>query len=90
MPGCPGLVLAIARPDLRVTLVEPMARRVAFLDEAMRDLALDAVEVVRGRAEQWTDPRRFDVVTARALAPLPKLLGLGDAVGRRRRACCSR
>jgi 16S rRNA (guanine527-N7)-methyltransferase len=75
--GLPGLVLAIARPDLRVTLVEPMARRVAFLDEAIAELELEQVDVVRGRAEQWTDPRRFDVVTARALAPLPKLLGWG-------------
>ncbi len=73
--GLPGLVLAVARPDLQVTLVEPMARRVAFLEEAIAALGLDRVDVVRGRAEQWTDPRRFDVVTARALAPLPKLLG---------------
>jgi 16S rRNA (guanine527-N7)-methyltransferase len=73
--GLPGLVLAIARPDLRVTLVEPMARRVAFLDEARARLGLEGVEVVRERAEQWTQQRRFDVVTARALAALPKLLG---------------
>ncbi len=73
--GLPGLVLAIARPDLRVTLVEPMARRVAFLDEARTRLGLDGVEVVRERAEQWTEQQRFDVVTARALAALPKLLG---------------
>jgi 16S rRNA (guanine527-N7)-methyltransferase len=73
--GLPGLVLAIARPDLRVTLVEPMARRVAFLDEAIAELGLAQVAVVRGRAEQWTDPDRFEVVTARALASLPKLLG---------------
>jgi 16S rRNA (guanine527-N7)-methyltransferase len=68
-------VLAISRPDLRVTLVEPMERRVAFLTEAIADLGLEQVEVVRGRAERWIDPRRFDVVTARALAALPKLLG---------------
>lgn len=73
--GLPGLVLAIARPDLRVTLVEPMARRVAFLVEAVGELGLEDVEVVRGRAEDWSDDRRFDVVTARALAALPKLLG---------------
>jgi 16S rRNA (guanine527-N7)-methyltransferase len=73
--GLPGLVLAIARPDLRVSLIEPMARRVAFLYEACADLGLGSVEVVRGRAEEC--PSRFDVVTARALAALPKLLGWG-------------
>jgi 16S rRNA (guanine527-N7)-methyltransferase len=72
--GLPGLVLAIARADLRVTLIEPMARRTSFLEEAARDLGLDNVEVVRGRAEEWQRPERFEVVTARALAPLPKLL----------------
>lgn len=72
--GLPGLVLAIVRPDLRVTLVEPMARRVAFLEEVRDELGL-SVEIVRGRAEECG--REFDVVTARALAPLPKLLGLG-------------
>jgi 16S rRNA (guanine527-N7)-methyltransferase len=73
--GLPGVVVAIARPDLKVTLVEPMARRVAFLEEVCDRLGLVAVDVVRARAEQWSDPRRFDVVTARAVAALPKLLG---------------
>ena len=72
--GLPGLVVAIARPDLRVTLLEPMARRTAFLEEAVRELELGNVEVVRGRAEDWSRANRFDVVTARALAPLPQLL----------------
>jgi 16S rRNA (guanine527-N7)-methyltransferase len=75
--GLPGLVLAIGRPDLRVTLVEPMARRTAFLEEVCRDLGLERVEVRRARAEQWTGSARFDVVTARALAPLPRLLAWG-------------
>lgn len=73
--GLPGLVLAIARPDLEVCLVEPMARRVAFLEEVREELDL-AIEIVRGRAEECTG-RTFDVVTARALAPLPRLLGWG-------------
>jgi 16S rRNA (guanine527-N7)-methyltransferase len=73
--GLPGVVLAIARPDLRCTLVEPMARRVAFLEEVCEELALDSVEVVRGRAEELAGRVTFDVVTARALAPLPRLLG---------------
>ena len=72
--GLPGMVLAIARPDLRVTLVEPMARRVAFLDEVRSRLGLDTVDVARERAEQWPDAPAFDVVTARAVAALPKLL----------------
>jgi 16S rRNA (guanine527-N7)-methyltransferase len=75
--GLPGLVLAIVRPDARVTLIEPMARRTAFLEEAVAALGLDRVEVVRGRAEGWSRPERFDVVTARALAPLPQLLRWG-------------
>jgi 16S rRNA (guanine527-N7)-methyltransferase len=72
--GLPGLVLALARPDLEVTLIEPMARRTAFLEEACAALGVDNARVVRGRAEDWTAPERFDVVTARALAPLPRLL----------------
>ena len=74
--GLPGLVLAIARPDLRVTLVEPLLRRTTFLEEAVSALGLsESVEVVRGRAESLHGERRFDVVTSRALAPLDRLLG---------------
>jgi 16S rRNA (guanine527-N7)-methyltransferase len=72
--GLPGLVLALSRPDLEVTLIEPMARRTAFLSEACEALDAHNVTVVRGRAEDWTGPARFEVVTARALAPLAKLL----------------
>ena len=72
--GLPGLVLAIARPDLRVTLVEPLLRRTTFLEEVVADLGLDHVEVVRGRAESLHGRRRFDVVTSRAVAPLGRLL----------------
>ena len=73
--GLPGLVLAIARPDLRITLVEPLLRRTTFLDEVVTELGLDGVEVVRGRAESLHGARRFDVVTSRAVAPLDRLLG---------------
>ena len=72
--GLPGLVLALARPDLEVTLIEPMARRVDFLTEACAVLGVDRVTVVRGRAEESAGRQRFDVVTSRALAPLPRLL----------------
>lgn len=71
--GLPGLVLAIVRPDTRVTLVEPLLRRVAFLHEAVAQLGLNNVEVLRGKAESIS-ARRFDVVTSRAVAPLPRLL----------------
>jgi 16S rRNA (guanine527-N7)-methyltransferase len=71
--GLPGIVLAVVRPDLRITLVEPLARRVAFLSEAVDELGLaSAVTVVRGRAEEVRlEPA--DVVTARAVAPLDRL-----------------
>ncbi len=72
--GLPGLVLAIARPDLRVTLVEPLLRRTAFLSEVVGELALDSVEVVRARADALHGERRFEVVTSRAVAPLTRLL----------------
>ncbi|MFB9234632.1 16S rRNA (guanine(527)-N(7))-methyltransferase RsmG [Plantactinospora siamensis] len=76
--GLPGLVLAIARPDLRVVLVEPLARRTSFLSEAVVALDLaDSVEVVRARAEEYAAgaARPADVVTARAVAPLDRLAG---------------
>jgi 16S rRNA (guanine527-N7)-methyltransferase len=71
--GLPGLVWAIQRPDLAVTLIEPMLRRVRFLEEAVEDLGLANAEVVRARAEELHPGRRFDVVTARAVAPLERL-----------------
>lgn len=81
--GLPGVVLAIVRPDLAVTLVEPLARRTAFLAEAVAMLGLDAeVTVVRSRAEDLARTGRdaaglapADVVTARAVASLDKLAG---------------
>jgi 16S rRNA (guanine527-N7)-methyltransferase len=73
--GLPGVVLAIGRPDLSVTLVEPLQRRTTFLDEVVEDLGLERVRVLRGRAESLHGRETFDVVTARALAPLGRLLG---------------
>jgi 16S rRNA (guanine527-N7)-methyltransferase len=76
--GLPGIVLAIARPDLQVTLLEPLARRVAFLDECRAVLEPTSLTVLRGRAE---DPATLpavggvEVVTARAVAPLGRLAG---------------
>jgi 16S rRNA (guanine527-N7)-methyltransferase len=76
--GLPGIVLAVARPDLTITLVEPLARRTAFLTEAVTKLSLDAtVTVVRGRAEEIAggEAAAADIVTARAVAPLDRLAG---------------
>jgi 16S rRNA (guanine527-N7)-methyltransferase len=75
--GLPGVALVIARPDLRVTLLEPMARRVDWLIEVVETLGIDA-RVVRGRAEERATRELVglaDVVTARAVAPLAKLAG---------------
>jgi 16S rRNA (guanine527-N7)-methyltransferase len=72
--GLPGLVLAIHRPDLRLTLIEPLLRRTTFLSEVVDELRLDNVEVVRGRADALHGERTFDVVTSRAVAPLTRLL----------------
>ncbi|MFN8189767.1 MAG: 16S rRNA (guanine(527)-N(7))-methyltransferase RsmG [Nocardioidaceae bacterium] len=72
--GLPGLVVAIARPDVSVTLVEPLLRRTTFLEEVAERLGLETVEVVRGRAEVLHGRRTADVVTARAVAPLARLV----------------
>jgi 16S rRNA (guanine527-N7)-methyltransferase len=71
--GLPGLVLALRRPDLALTLVEPLLRRTTFLSEAVEALGLGNVEVVRERAEALHGLRTFDVVTSRAVAPLDRL-----------------
>ncbi|WP_093260844.1 16S rRNA (guanine(527)-N(7))-methyltransferase RsmG [Saccharopolyspora shandongensis] len=73
--GLPGIPLAIARPDLSLTLLEPMARRVTWLQEVITELEL-TVEVVRGRAEEGPVRERLadqDAVTARAVAPMERL-----------------
>lgn len=71
--GLPGIPLAILRPDLRVTLLDSLLRRVNFLELAVAELNLaDRVEVERGRAEEHRG--RYDVVTSRAVAPLPRLI----------------
>lgn len=71
--GLPGIPLAIQRPDLRITLLEPLLRRYNFLSQAVENLGISSrVEVERGRAEDYDG--MFDVVTCRAVAPLAKLL----------------
>ena len=74
--GLPGIPLGLARPDVAITLVEPMARRVDFLSEAVEELGTPW-RVVRGRAEERSviaAVGHVDVVTARAVAPLPRLV----------------
>lgn len=71
--GLPGLVMAIRRPDLELTLVEPLLRRTTFLTEAVEALGLSNVRVVRARAEELHGSELFDVVTSRAVAPLDRL-----------------
>ena len=76
--GLPDIPLAIARPDLDITLIEPQLRRVNYLKEIVGKLGLDNVSVVRGRAEEKTIKRQnrgADYVTSRAVAPLGKLMG---------------
>ena len=71
--GLPGIVIALARPDLKVTLIEPLERRVEFLNEAVAAIAASGVEieVIRGRAQDVK--KSADFVTARAVAPMEKL-----------------
>lgn len=75
--GLPGLVVAIRRPDLNLTLVEPLLRRTTFLELAVSRMGLHNVTVHRGRAEdmhgepKWAEG--FDVVTSRAVAPMERL-----------------
>lgn len=71
--GLPGLVMAIRRPDLMVTLVEPLLRRTSFLEEAVGALGLKNVRVRRGRAEELHGVAEYDVVTSRAVAPMERL-----------------
>jgi 16S rRNA (guanine527-N7)-methyltransferase len=72
--GLPGLVLAIARPDVHFVLIEPMERRVEWLLHESAELGLENVEVIRARAEEAKLARPLDQVTARAVSALSKLI----------------
>ncbi len=74
--GLPGLCLAIARPDLYLTLIEPLERRVVWLEEVVMDLGLSNVEIVRSRAEAAIGKVECSVVTARAVSALNTLAQL--------------
>ena len=72
--GLPGIPLAVLRPDLRVTLIEPLLRRFTFLDQTVEQLGIaDRVQIVRSRAEDHR--QSYDFVIARAVAPLDRLIG---------------
>ena len=73
--GLPGIPMAIAAPETNFVLIEPMDRRASWLQEVAQELGLQNVEVQRARAEE-VEGGQFDVVTARAVAALDKLLGL--------------
>lgn len=73
--GLPGVVLAAMCPELRVVLLEPMERRVLWLEHVRSITGLENLEIVRGRAEDLSGSLRADVVTARAVAPMERLAG---------------
>jgi len=72
--GLPGLVWALLRPDLRVTLVDPQLRRTDFLDHALTELGARSVQVRRARVQELAGEVAADIVAARALAPLDRLI----------------
>ncbi|ALS57298.1 16S rRNA (guanine(527)-N(7))-methyltransferase RsmG [Rathayibacter toxicus] len=74
--GLPGLVLAIARPDVSFVLIEPMERRVLWLREQSESLELENVSIIRGRAQDVELPQPLDQVTARAVSALSTLIPL--------------
>jgi 16S rRNA (guanine527-N7)-methyltransferase len=76
-PGLPGIPLAIASPQLQVTLVESNGKKARFLREAVRTLQLSNARVAESRIEALHLPAAFDAITARALATLPLILELG-------------
>jgi 16S rRNA (guanine527-N7)-methyltransferase len=75
--GLPGIPLAIARPNLQVTLVESNGKKARFLREALRTLQLGNARVAEARIEALDEPAAYDAITARALATLPLIVELG-------------
>ena len=75
--GFPGMILALALPETKVTLVEPLAKRASFLQFIKADLGLDNVTVVKKRVEQM-DSKIFDVITSRAVTDTKMLLELSQ------------
>ncbi len=80
--GLPGLVIAMLRPQVRMTLLEPMLRRTVFLGECVAELGLGHVTVCRARAEDMAGVIRADIATSRAVAPLGRLAELSAGLVR--------
>lgn len=74
--GLPGIPLAIARPELQVTLIDSIAKKTAFLLQAKAELGLENVKVVTGRVEDFRPDERFDVITSRAFSDLKEFVTL--------------
>lgn len=74
--GLPGIPLAIARPELQVTLIDSVAKKTAFLLQAKAELGLDNVSVVTGRVEAHQDATGFDFITSRAFSDLKEFVTL--------------
>lgn len=72
--GLPGLALAIARPDVQFVLIEPLERRVDWLDMVIEDLGLENIDVIRASSEQVFDSVDVDIVTARAVSAMKSLV----------------
>lgn len=74
--GLPGIPLAIARPELQVTLIDSIAKKTAFLLQVKAELGLGNLEVVTSRVEDFQPEAKFDVITSRAFSDLKEFVGL--------------
>ncbi|MGV8991979.1 MAG: 16S rRNA (guanine(527)-N(7))-methyltransferase RsmG [Thiobacillus sp.] len=74
--GLPGIPLAIARPELQVTLIDSIAKKTAFLLQAKTELGLANLQVVTGRVEDFKPETKFDVITSRAFSDLKEFVTL--------------
>lgn len=74
--GLPGLPLAIARPELAVTLLDSNHKKAAFLNQAVAELRLDNADVIAERVEAWRTDRRFDTIVSRAFSDLGEFVSL--------------
>lgn len=78
--GLPGVVLAILRPDWSLTLIDPVHKKTAFLQQVKAQLSLDNLTVVTGKVEDLPSEQRFDLITSRAFASIALFVQLSHAV----------
>jgi 16S rRNA (guanine527-N7)-methyltransferase len=76
--GLPGIVLAIARPDMQVSLIDTVQKKTAFLTQVKSELGLSNVTVHSGRVEQLKDVEKFDAITSRAFSDLNDFISLSE------------